>query len=180
MNFYIGDTHFGHKNALDFDNRPFADVDEMERELVRLWNSRVEDGDHVYVLGDFAFRNQKAEQLYLEQLKGIKHLIIGNHDDKLFKNGTAMKHFASADKMLHVSDGGREICLCHFPIADWNGFYRGHYHIYAHIHARTDGAYKYMRTLPRALNAGCMINGYMPVGFDELVRNNEIFKEKNG
>ena len=31
----------------------------------------------------------------------------------------------------------------------------------------------------RALNAGCMINGYMPVTFKELVRNNVLFEKDN-
>lgn len=31
----------------------------------------------------------------------------------------------------------------------------------------------------RALNAGCMINNYMPATFKELVRNNQIFREHN-
>jgi len=29
------------------------------------------------------------------------------------------------------------------------------------------------------LNAGCMINNYTPVSFDELVRNNRHFREKD-
>lgn len=33
-----------------------------------------------------------------------------------------------------------------------------------------------MKKKDHALNAGCMINNYMPASFDELVRNNEIFK----
>ena len=33
-----------------------------------------------------------------------------------------------------------------------------------------------MKQFDRALNAGCMINGYMPVTFVELIKNNEIFK----
>ena len=28
-NFYISDLHIGHENILRFDNRPFADVNEM-------------------------------------------------------------------------------------------------------------------------------------------------------
>ena len=31
MNYYIADTHFGHKNVLRLDHRPFADVEQMER-----------------------------------------------------------------------------------------------------------------------------------------------------
>ena len=29
MNLYISDLHFGHANVIGFDNRPFADKDEM-------------------------------------------------------------------------------------------------------------------------------------------------------
>lgn len=31
-NFYISDFHFGHKNVIKFDCRPFSDVDEMNNE----------------------------------------------------------------------------------------------------------------------------------------------------
>lgn len=80
------------------------------------------------------------------------------------------------DKMMHVEDGGRHICLCHFPIAEWNGFFRGSWHIHGHIHNRRNETYEFMKTRQRALNAGCMINNYAPVSFDELVFNNEVFR----
>lgn len=35
-----------------------------------------------------------------------------------------------------------------------------------------------MKTKDRALNAGCMINGYVPVSFAELVYNNKKFQEE--
>lgn len=35
MNFYIADTHFGHANAIRFDNRPFADPEEMDAEIIQ-------------------------------------------------------------------------------------------------------------------------------------------------
>ena len=47
------DLHLGHANAIRFDNRPFADVDEMNESLIRSWNSMVTKQDTVYVLGDF-------------------------------------------------------------------------------------------------------------------------------
>ena len=52
-----------------------------------------------------------------------------------------------------------------------------HRDIYGHIHNNKNAAYEFMKTQERALNAGCMINNYTPVSFNELVRNNEVFKK---
>lgn len=87
-----------------------------------------------------------------------------------------MGYMDSVDKMLFVQDSGERIVLCHFPIAEWNGFHKGAYHIYGHIHNRKAGVYQYMRTLEKALNAGCMLNGYEPVTFRELIENNVVYK----
>lgn len=176
MKFYISDLHFGHRASIDFDSRPFADTEEMDKVLIYLWNSRVTKNDQVYILGDFAFHNEKPYSWYLSQLKGQKHLIVGNHDRKLLKDSEAMESFVSVDYLLEITDNQKHIVLSHYPIAEWSGFFRDVYHIYGHIHNRTDGTFLYMRQLERALNAGCMINNYAPATFDELVRNNQIFK----
>ena len=47
MIYYISDLHIGHKNAIRFDERPFADIDEMEREIVRRWNDKVGTDDDI-------------------------------------------------------------------------------------------------------------------------------------
>ena len=174
--FYIADLHFGHKNVIDFDHRPFSNLESMDRTLIELWNRKVTDADHVYIIGDFACRNTKGEEWYLQQLHGHKHLIIGNHDMKLLNNAAALSCLESVDKMKHISDSGTQICLCHFPLAEWNGYYRGHTHIYGHIHNAKNEAAHFMRTKSHALNAGCMINGYAPVTLSELIANNYIWK----
>lgn len=177
MNLYVSDLHFGHENVIAFDNRPFETIEEMDRSLIEFWNQKVQKEDNVYIVGDFAYRNKKPEEWYLKQLKGHKHLIIGNHDTRLLKNDTAMAYFESVDKMMHVTDERHQICLCHFPIAEWNGFHKGHWHIFGHYHNKTEGAYQYMKTLDKALNAGCMINHYVPVTLNELIQNNQAFHE---
>lgn len=179
MNLYISDLHFGHSNVISFDKRPFIDRDEMDSVLIHLWNARVSNDDHVYIVGDFCYRSGNSADWYLKQLKGYKHLIIGNHDGETLKNEKAMAYFETAEKMMHVSDNGKQICLCHFPIAEWNGFYKGHWHIFGHIHGRLDGTYYFMRNRERALNAAACINNYTPSSINELIRNNEYFKEKN-
>ena len=47
MKYYIADTHFNHHNILEYENRPFNSVTEMDEELIKRWNSRVKDKDEV-------------------------------------------------------------------------------------------------------------------------------------
>ena len=179
MIIWRGDTHFGHANVIKHDVRPFENVEEMDRYLIEAWNSRVTDNDDVYIIGDFTFRNVKSVRWYAEQLNGHKHLILGNHD---MLKPEDVQVFDSIEKMMHVTDrlcGEKaELCLCHYPIAEYNGYYKGHYHIYGHIHNNKNDTYEFMsKYRPRALNAGCMINGYMPVTLNELAENNERFRK---
>jgi calcineurin-like phosphoesterase family protein len=177
MNYYIGDLHFGHTAAINFDQRPFDNVGEMDGYMIRAWNARCDKNSQIYILGDFAFRNEQSFSWYLKQLKGQKHLIVGNHDTRLLKDSEAMSYFVSVDYYREISDCQKHIVLSHYPIAEWNGFYSGSYHIYGHIHGKTDGAFLYMKQYDHALNAAAVINNYMPVTFGELIENNRIFKD---
>ncbi len=178
MIYYIGDLHFGHENVIKFDRRLFNSVEEMDKTLIERWNRKMSKEDVVYVVGDFAYRNEKPFSWYLRQLQGKKYLIVGNHDNKLLEDSFAISYFESVDKMCHVKDGGKHICLCHYPLAEWYGMYRGTYHIYAHIHNSINATFQFMRTLDRALNCGVAVNGYEPVTFQEMEQNNVRFRER--
>ena len=62
----------------------------MDEAMISLWNQRVNRDDNVYILGDFCYRNEKSAEWYLSQLKGHKHLVLGNHDTSLLDNEIAM------------------------------------------------------------------------------------------
>ena len=51
--FYIADTHFGHKNILRFDQRPWLDLTAMQDDMIKLWNDKVRECDEVYIIGDY-------------------------------------------------------------------------------------------------------------------------------
>ena len=131
---FISDTHFNHANVIRYCNRPFKSVGEMNQTIINNWNSVVSDEDTVFFLGDFIFGKYEDFANFTKALKGHKHFIIGNHDGAVLKNDKALSYFEEVDKIMHIIDGKNHICLCHFPIAEWNGYYKGHYHIYAHIH----------------------------------------------
>lgn len=175
MIYYIGDTHFGHANVIKHDGRPFETVEEMDEAIIRNWNRRVHKDDDVYVLGDFCFRNAESCSWYLQKLKGRKHLIVGNHDIKLLKDEKALSMFESVDNMTVIRDNGKQITLCHYPMAAWDGSHHGSWHIYAHIHNNDSSVARYMFSLPYAVNAGCMIHYYAPATFEEMVKNYQFF-----
>lgn len=175
--YYVGDLHFGHFNAIKYDCRPWSDVETMAEGLVERWNARVNDDDIVYVLGDVCFRSKYPAWHYLERMKGRKVLIVGNHDAELLADERSRRCFDDIQYYLEVKDGDKQVVLCHYPMAEWNGMNRGWWHVFAHIHAQTNATYGIMRNLPRALNAGYMINNYVPATLDELIASNQAFNE---
>lgn len=79
--FFIADTHFGDADIIRYENRPFADVADMEEKLTARWNETVNPEDRVFVLGDFSeYRSIEQNAGLVRRLNGHKSLILGNHD----------------------------------------------------------------------------------------------------
>ena len=77
MIYYTSDLHFGHKNIIKYENRPWLSVKEMDQGLIDRWNSRVKNRDLVYILGDFTLSvSTSYVESILTALKGRKILII--------------------------------------------------------------------------------------------------------
>ena len=73
MNYYISDLHLLHENVIRFDNRPFDSIAQMQETIVNNWNSKVTNGDTVYILGDVSMRGKKEDLISLvATLKGKK------------------------------------------------------------------------------------------------------------
>lgn len=129
---YISDWHYGHANVLGFDNRPFINVEQMNEELIRRWNSAVSDGDLVYILGDMFWCAQKQATPIMEQLRGQKILVKGNHDR--WHDSKFDKMFVKIDEYIEIEDNGRKVVLCHYPIPCFKNHFYGWTHLYGHVH----------------------------------------------
>ena len=133
--YFIADTHFGHENALAFDNRPFKTIEEHDRALIDNWNRAVGREDEVFILGDISWYNATKTIEIMKSLNGILHLIVGNHDKKILKNRELQSLFAEITdyKELELSKGVGAV-LCHYPIPCFNHHYYGWVHLYGHVH----------------------------------------------
>ena len=141
MNYYISDLHLGHVNAIGFDNRPFADVTEMNETLIHRWNNTVNRADTVYVLGDFIWEKESLWPAWLERLTGNKVLIRGNHDPRQFSQATK-RFFQDIADYKEITDTGRHVILCHYPMP----FHRADYNekcfmLYGHVHNTREYAF---------------------------------------
>ena len=129
---YVADWHYGHKNIISFDARPFFSVEEMNQALVDRWNQAVEPGDTVYCLGDMFWCKSKEAISVLDELNGSIYLVKGNHDmcnDSQFK-----KRFAGIADYMEIKDKDKNVVLSHYPIPCFKNHYYGWYHLYGHVH----------------------------------------------
>ena len=183
-NFFISDMHFGHKNILGYDNRPFFTLKEMEEALINNWNSVVSDSDTVYVLGDMFWIKEDAKRI-LPQLKGKKILILGNHDTV---NADMRKHFQHIKDYMEIEEDNKHIILSHYPIPFFKKLTRDNYYmLYGHVHNSWD--YNMIQHLKKEIeglyqttchlyNVGCMLSymNYTPRTLDEIVAANKESK----
>lgn len=77
MIYFTSDMHLGHKAVIRMQNRPFENVEEMNRILIDNYNSVVHKDDTVYILGDICYRiSVDSANDLIASLKGKKYLMI--------------------------------------------------------------------------------------------------------
>lgn len=139
--FFTSDTHFFHKNILNFSHRPYETIEEMNEGLIDKWNSVVSNHDRVFHLGDFSFSNADNTLSVLERLNGKKFLILGNHDNVMTRDAIK-NHFESVKEYSEIRCEDQKIVMFHYPIAEWNGMQHGSWHLYGHVHGSLEIAGK--------------------------------------
>jgi calcineurin-like phosphoesterase family protein len=151
------DQHFGHANIIRMCRRPFQTLNEMDDEMIRLWNSRVGIEDTVYHLGDFAFGGGRGANV-LMRLNGVKHLIRGNHDPK---GGIA--GWTSVQQYFELYLGERKSAvMSHYAMEDWHGMTRGNVMFHGHSHGQ-------LRGVTGRLDVGVDSVGFAPITLEEAV-----------
>ena len=130
---FISDTHFGHENIIKYCNRPFADVDSMDKELIDNWNQTVASDDIVIHNGDFALGKKSIEN-YVSKLNGQIYIVRGNHDHWSDAKGVQFGFAKIFKKPVEFEIGGKTFFCCHAPEQIVNIGPQADYLLYGHIH----------------------------------------------
>lgn len=132
--FAYSDPHFYAEKIINYGQRPFQSVDEMNQALINNYNSVVGKCDVCYWLGDVMYGATKEKVHYiLSRLHGIKCLIKGNHD-----RGHPVSWWLAAgfdrvfDNPVYLAE--HYIMLSHEPLPEFGNTppivnYHGHIHI---------------------------------------------------
>lgn len=170
MIFFSSDLHLGHQNVISHSNRPFASAQQMEEEIIKKWNRKVQPLDTVYMLGDitWGWNSNKIKEV-LDRMNGIKYLIYGNHD----KLGPHQKSNCWVEIVPYkeINIGDDFIIMSHYPIAEWNCCWRGSIHLYGHCHGKFNLA-DFTKLMPhgntKCMDIGVDTNNYEPYSWEEI------------
>jgi calcineurin-like phosphoesterase family protein len=166
--YFWSDIHLGHKNIIDYCDRPFRtadgqpDIDAMSIGLAAAWDSVVRPEDTIYVLGDLGFKPKLIEP-WIAARPGTKIWVPGNHDPQRGHAREAIaRHFVRTDDLIETKVEGQMIVLCHYPLLRWNGASFRSWMLHGHTH----GDLKYPYPM-RIQDVGVDVFP-RPVSFDEL------------
>lgn len=162
MVYFSSDWHLGHANIIKYDDRPFRSVEEMNEVIITNVTKRLNKGDSLYFLGDFALtRSSNEMEGWMKDLSytgANLYFIKGNHDKadtlKLYNRyGTYLgeqKKIKIPD--LKAQDGIQEIVLNHYRMDVWDKSHHSAWHLHGHSH----------HSLPERTDSRCIdvgING---------------------
>lgn len=159
MIYFTADLHLEHSNIIKYCNRPYYDIDTMNKALINNWNSVVTKDDMVFVVGDFSFGNPYK---YTDILNGVIAIIKGNHDidssfDSLSVISNSIRLFIRHIPYSSRIPDGTDIIVC------------------GHVHEKWRS--KLYIGIPM-INVGVDVWDYKPISLDTLV--NEANKLKEG
>lgn len=174
--FFTSDYHLGHTNIIKYCNRPFENLESMNKTIIHNHNARVKSEDNVFFLGDFCFRNstggKKGEgeifkaEYYIKKLNGRIVFIKGNHDQN--------NSLKTCIKGIIISIGGEDMYLTHNP-EDYDKRFKinlvGHVHEKWKIKEENNGK-------NILVNAGVDVWDFKPITINEIFKVIEEFKRE--
>jgi calcineurin-like phosphoesterase family protein len=162
--YVISDHHFGHNNIIEYCDRPFSSVGEMNNTLLDNHFETVGSDDVLIHLGDVAMDMRSGEETieYFQRLGGDV-LLRGNHDTGLTPDDAP---FPVLDASI-IEHGAYQFYCTHRPedIPEWWDGWA----IHGHHHNNNPAEFPLLAADANRLNVSAELLNYHPVALEHLV-----------
>lgn len=173
---FSSDLHLNHSKIIEYCNRPFSNVEEMNETLINNWNRVVKPEDIVFCLGDVALGGSSAWNTLIPKLKGKIHLVLGNHDIRNWRNSYS-NLFESVSEQLTVEIDKKTFILTHFPLLCYHGTWGTEMNVInliGHVHTlKANNSGKDFERLqylfPTQYDVGVDFNDYRPISYNQVM-----------
>lgn len=177
VDYVISDLHLDHRNIIDYCDRPFGSVDEINQTLVENWKTVIDPGDVVLYGGDLTVRESTGALLdWLEELSGEIVFLLGNHDGIVLERLDGV-HFVDEFQFEHRNVPFNAV---HDP-ADGPSNPQG-WVLHGHHHNNWPTRYPFVNHTNRHVNFSVELLSYWPLSTDRLVdylAHGESFVDRN-
>lgn len=163
MYWFVSDEHYGHKNIIEYSERPFETVEEMDNTLIENHNSVVQKNDITIHAGDFTlWKNIKGiYEKYINVLNG-KHIFLkGSHDYWL--------QWGKSQQIWEKHINKHYFVVCHYNMRTWA---RSHYNsiqLFGHSHGR-------LKPTGQQHDIGVDNNNFFPLSSTQII---SIMRNRN-
>jgi calcineurin-like phosphoesterase family protein len=163
MYYFTADEHYGHAKIIEYCSRPFANVDEMNDEIIRRHNEVVTKDDTVWHAGDFTLSTLKYAENIIRRLNGQHFFVRGSHDKWLEKiiSEELLNPFREFVE-LRV-DKQTIVVICHYAMRVWPRSHYNSWQVYGHSHG-------HLPPQGKQWDVGVDNNNFYPVSLDQLTK----------
>lgn len=174
--FVTSDLHFNHDREFVWKVRGYESVYEMNEAIVERFNSVVQPGDDVYILGDLCLGGGGPAILadnkaLIERLNGRLHIIRGNHDTeprvRMYETCANVVDIVKWADMLHYK--GYHFYLSHFPTLTGNlekeSLKQCTCNLFGHTHQTTN----FHLDMPFMYHVGVDSHNCYPMNLDNII-----------
>ena len=166
--FFTSDTHFEDEFAIQYFDRPFQSVDEMNAILVKRWNEVVGDDDIVYHVGDFTTKDLRHFTKWVDRLNGRLRILPGNMDRFWLQDFVSNPKVQVLPPLISVAfeemgTAGQPqlIVLCHYSMQVWERSNHGSWHLFGHTHGKLEG-------IGKSFDVGVDCTDFVPLSLDQV------------
>lgn len=180
--YFSSDLHFNHDREFVWGARGFNNVEEMNEAIIERFNSVVQPGDILYLLGDSALgggekATLEANKALIERLNGEIHMVRGNHDTsprvEMYQSCANVVEAAKWADMLKYK--GYHFYLSHFPTMTGNLEKETLKQCTCNLFGHTHQTSNFYMDLPFVYHVGVDSHNCYPVLLDDII---EQMKEK--